>query len=309
MADTKSFDLISLGECLVEFSRMPIGSFHAAYAGDAFNTLFYASRLGLRTGFISTLGNDLFTQMLEEDIKREGIDTTHLLKIADRNNGLYFIDLDEEGEYTFHFWRENSAARETLARQNIDDLVEYASRSYLFLITGVTLSILHEPNRLVTLLSRLRGKTRIVFDTNYRSSLWPSPKEYQNSVRKITPYIDIFLPSRHDLSAAFPDQDLNEVLAEFAENGTTVIAVKAGGDGCLLYHDRVLKQFPAIVEEHLVDTTGAGDAFNAGFLAGLLRNESSEECCHLGQETASHALHVHGAIAHSFRRDQVHGSE
>src|SRR3954467_13512014 len=98
-------DLISLGECLVEFTRRADGAFGAGYAGDAFNALFYAGRLGLRTGVISALGDDLFPPMIAGGIDGEGIDTSCLLRVDGRRNGIYFIELDAAGEYTFHFWR------------------------------------------------------------------------------------------------------------------------------------------------------------------------------------------------------------
>ena len=106
----RRLDIVSLGECLVEFNRRDDGDFHPGFAGDAFNALFYAARLGARTGFISSVGDDLFTPIILAGIEREGIDTSRLLRIDGRRNGLYFIELDDRGEYTFHFWRERSAA-------------------------------------------------------------------------------------------------------------------------------------------------------------------------------------------------------
>ncbi|MBC8145681.1 MAG: hypothetical protein H7X80_08845, partial [bacterium] len=85
-------DLVSLGECLVEMSRRPDGTYQPSIAGDAYNTLFYASRLGLRSGLITAVGDDLFTPMIVERIVDEGIDLSHVQRLGGRRNGIYFIE-------------------------------------------------------------------------------------------------------------------------------------------------------------------------------------------------------------------------
>jgi 2-dehydro-3-deoxygluconokinase len=294
------FDLISLGECLVEFNHSDDRSFNATFAGDAFNVLFYVARLGLRTAFVSAVGDDLFTPMILEGIEREGIDTSHLLRLGGVRNGLYFIELDEQREYTFHFWRQNSAATETLLRNDIDELAGFISRSRYFLFTGVGLAILKDPARLDELLLKIQGRAQIIFDTNYRLRLWNSPDEYRRRVESILPFVDVLLPTRGDIEAAWPANDISHTLRRLKEMGPDIIAMKSGADGCGLWSDNGLVEYPAPVGISVVDTTGAGDAFNAGFIAGLVRGEELKVCCDLGQRVASQALAVQGAINMEF---------
>jgi 2-dehydro-3-deoxygluconokinase len=300
-----AFDLISLGECLVEFNRRDDRSFDATFAGDAFNVLFYAARLGLRTAFVSAAGDDLFTPMILEGIEREGIDTSHLLRLGGLRNGLYFIELDAQREYTFHFWRQNSAATETLLRSDLDELAGFISQSRYFLFTGVGLAILKDPARLDELLLKLQGQTQIIFDTNYRARLWNSPDEYRRRVESVLPFVDILLPTRGDIEAAWPADDLSDTLRRLKEMGPDTIAMKSGADGCGLWSESGLANYPAPTGINVIDTTGAGDAFNAGFIAGLVRGEELQACCDLGQWVAVRALAVQGAINTGFRESDI----
>lgn len=298
------FHLVSLGECLVEFNRGQDGAFSPAFAGDAFNALFYAARLGLRTGFISALGDDLFTPMIRDGITREGIDTSRLLHLPGRRNGLYFIELDEHGEYTFHFWRSGSAATQTLLHHDPAGLARYISGADFLLLTGVGLAVLEGRERLLRLLADVHQSTRVVFDTNYRARLWNEPDEFRRSMEDVLPFVSVFLPTASDLRPLYPGMDMPALLRYFSGFGIGTIVVKTGPEGCLLWCDGVAMPVPPPSPAAIVDTTGAGDAFNAGFLAGLLRDMDLTECCLLGHHVAARALGVRGAIDHDFHYPQ-----
>jgi 2-dehydro-3-deoxygluconokinase len=296
----KPLHLVSLGECLVEFTRRDDGTFHTRHAGDAFNVLFYASRLGLRTGFVSAVGEDLFTQMIVDGIGREGIDISHLTKLPGMRNGLYFIELDEQGEYTFHFWRSGSAATRTLLHNNLQELAEYAAGAELFLLTGITLAIMEGRDELLDLLLKLRGRTRIVFDTNYRPALWNDPELYRHRLAEILPMIDILLPTEGDLLAIFPGHTIGDICARLGNTGLKTMVMKGGAKGCAYWTGSELRWLPPVEPVTVVDTTGAGDAFNAGFLTGYIRGLDIESACELGQKIARRVVGVRGAIDERF---------
>ncbi len=300
MSYQPDFDLLSIGECLVEFSREPDGRFRAAWAGDAVNTLFYGARLGLRTGFISTFGEDLFTPTIREEIAQQGIDLSLTTQLPNKNNGLYVIQLDDVGEYNFHFWRESSAARETLLRLSEKELLEYCSRAEWLLLSGITLAVMKGSERLIPILQRLRDSgLKIAFDTNYRPALWERASHYQDAVRAIAPLVDLFLPSKSDLQKAWPDDDPVAVVRSLQVQH---VAMKLGADGCLLLWDDIETLIPPPKPVRVVDATGAGDAFNAGFITGLVRQWTPIEAVNLGQKTAVHVLQTYGAIDMDFGR-------
>jgi 2-dehydro-3-deoxygluconokinase len=292
--------LVSLGECLVEFNRRDDGAWTTAFAGDTFNTLFYAARLGLRTGFVSTVGNDLFTSMILSGIEREGIDTAQLRRSTDRPNGLYFIELDRDGEYTFHFWRENSAATGTLGNHDRDELLAYISDSRFLLLSGITLAVMRDRKALIDLLENLPETTMVVFDTNYRARLWQSTGQYRERLEEILRFTDIFLPSRSDLHTMYPGASVEEILRQLGIRDIARTILKAGSDGCGIWHEGTLRMLPPEREVRVVDCTGAGDAFNAGILAGIVRGYDEVDMCRLAQRTAERALGARGALDHSF---------
>ena len=293
-------DLVSIGECLIELSPESCGScYRYAWAGDVINTLFYASRLGLRTGFVSAFGDDLFTGVIREGIEKEGIDLSLTDMIAGKQNGLYVIEPDPSGEYTFHFWRKNSAATETLQRIDPERLIQYISGSSWFLFSGITLAVMKEYKRLIDVLAQLQssGRTKGAFDTNYRPALWNSVDDYQAAVNDVAPFIDLFLPSESDLSLAWPDRSPKEVLSSLS---LAHVAMKRGKKGCLLRWEGKSHELPLTETVEVVDTTGAGDAFNAGFLSGLVQGCTPVKAAQRGMQVAGHVIGVPGAIDPGF---------
>ncbi|MCB0712825.1 MAG: sugar kinase [Ignavibacteriae bacterium] len=294
-ANGRSFDLVSIGECLVELSRESDGRYRVSYAGDALNTLFYASRLGMQTGFVTTFGDDLFTPMIREGIAAEKIDISMTEVLPGRKNGLYFIELDRGGEYTFHFWRKSSAATETLRRCEVDRLTDYCASATWLLISGITLAVMEERERLSDFLARLQNisQTRIAFDTNYRPTLWESSGEYVRAFEEIIPFVDLFLPSESDLQRIWPGLSAEEIANIYH---CDQVALKQGAEGCLLMWNGKHYQLAPPEQVQLVDATGAGDAFNGGFLTGLLRGWSPEDAALLGMRVAGSVVGVRGAI-------------
>lgn len=291
-----SFDLVSVGECLVEFNREPDGRYMVAWGGDAVNAVVWGARLGLRTGFVSTFGDDIFTANIRDGIVREGVDLSLTEVLPGGENGLYFIDLDERGEYTFHFRRRDSAATETLRRIDGDRLFAYLSRSSWVLLGGITLAVMKEPERLLPVLERLRASagTRIAFDTNYRPALWPSADLYRERVAEVLPFLDLFLPSEPDLERAWEGQSAEEVVQSLGVRRT---AMKRGEKGCLVLWEGERLEMPVEERVKVADTTGAGDAFNAGFLAGLVRGEEPPQAARRGMKTAGRAVQGRGALS------------
>ncbi|MBS1911662.1 MAG: sugar kinase [Bacteroidetes bacterium] len=299
MPDSQSPHLVSLGECLAELRRRTDGAFATGYAGDAFNALFYASRLGLRTRFISALGNDLFTPMIAGGIEREGICTRWLARVADRRNGIYFIETAPDGEYTFHFWRAGSAATRTLRIFRPDELLEAVAGARFFLVTGIAVAVMEDRERLIDLLRAARGRTTIVFDTNYRPALWRGPEEYREWLNRILPEVDLLLAGGGDLRAAFGGDQPEALCAGFAQAGPKRIVLKDGARGAALIANGGTEWFPAL-QATVVDTTGAGDAFNAGYLAAAAAGLPDAECVALGLRVSARVLGVQGAIDQAF---------
>lgn len=290
-------DLIALGECLVEFTRREDGSWRAGFAGDAVNVLVHAARLGRRCGFISSIGNDLFRSLIDMSLVREGIDMSHVRRDDERRNGLYFIENDPHGESTFHFWRDGSAATRTLVDGNLESVSLYASTGQFLFVSGVTLAVIRDIDRIVELLAAVtRTGTRVVLDTNYRRALWDSPSVYEQRIDNVLRYTSIFLPSMSDIHHVWTERNVVDLCGEWNALGVETIVIKNGAEGVLHYDNGEMRGIPPLPDIKVVDTTGAGDAFNAGFLSATIDGASIRDAIDLGQHTAAKTLAVRGAI-------------
>jgi len=297
-------ELVALGEVLVELSADRSGeisrgtTWQTSWAGDVVNTLFYAARSGLRTGLVTRFGSDPFTQMITDGIASERIDLTCSTIDPDRPNGLYFIMRDDEGERRFHYRRSNSAARSMLEGDSVEfeRIADYLGDSRMILVTGVTLAIVRNRDRLFDLLSDVRRRfgTTIALDPNLRPLLWDSAGDMRRSIERLLPAVDIFLPSEPDLELLRDRHQSIEGLIDALP--VQQIVLKQGARGATLFHQGTVYEAVPEVTSQAVDTTGAGDALNGRYLAGIIRGEEPSEALRQGVATAGRVVGVVGAI-------------
>ncbi|MBC9245308.1 sugar kinase [Paracoccus sp. 11-3] len=264
---------LSIGEPLVEFTSRPDApsTFDRRAGGDTLNTAIYLARLTAhdQVGYLSCLGDDPQSLWLRDHIAAEGIDISHLAIRPGARPGLSFISTDALGERSFTYWREQAPFRD-----HFDDpchLATLDTAGTLFL-SAVTLAVLHPQGRenlLQALVRRRAEGAQIIFDTNYRPALWPDPVAAQQVITRMAGIASLVLPSLDDMSACFgcdtPEaamrllMDMTEAEIVLTTGGATVLR-RASGQGQIARHDLP----PAITA---TDTTGAGDSFNAAYLA------------------------------------------
>ena len=258
-----TLDLIGLGECMVELSATePLGSaqtLRKSYGGDVLNTLVHAARLGSKTGFISRVGNDPFGAGLQSAWRGEGVDVSQA-PLVDGLNGVYFISLLAGGEREFSYYRSHSAASQL---QSADLSAAYIASSRCLLISGITQAISASAEAATLAAARIAKQhgVRVAFDPNYRPKLWATRgglSAARAAVQRVLPLIDVLLPSApadlelFDLTA---DSDILEL--------APLVALKTGADGAWIGSDATRHHIPT-TPVVVVDTTGAGDAWNAG---------------------------------------------
>lgn len=301
-------DLVAIGEVLVEFSPAEMLSsdgphWRASPAGDVLNTLVHAGRSGLSTRLLTRFGTDPFTGMILERISSAGVDLSAVQHDRERPNGLYFITLDDRGERSFHYRRGEAAARRLLCcgDAEFDALRARLLSSRILYLTGITLAVLEERQRLIELLREIdrRGAPIIAFDPNIRPVLWRSLDEMRETVEEILPLVDIFLPSIDDLRLlrVLDDRDDEDEIAPLISSlPPDHTLLKRGSRGATLYLGDEVRHVEVDRSAPVVDTTGAGDAMNAGYLAGLVCGRSSEEALALGLARAAEVVGHPGAI-------------
>ncbi len=289
--------LLCVGEPMAELRRAG-GGFAVSFAGDTFNTAVYCRRLlpgGDRVGYLTRVGTDPLSDGFVALAQDEGIDTALVARDAGHNIGIYSVQTDGKGERSFHYWRDDSAARQMFRTPEDLSALDGAETLYL---SAITLAII-APEAREALLARsadLRAKgRRIAFDSNYRPRLWTDRETARDWIGRMWRMTDIALPSADDERALFGDADDAAVLARLRGWGCRSGALKRGADGPVGFD-------PAIVDgryspaKRVVDTTAAGDSFNGAFLAALLRGRDEATAMDWGHRTASAVIGQPGAI-------------
>lgn len=295
MTDT----FLSIGECMVELSPQESGLFGLGFAGDTFNTAFYARAClpaAWTVGYLTDVGQDGVSDRMLAFMTAQGIDTSRIRRQADRTVGLYLIEL-RGGERSFRYWRDRSAAR-LLAdvEARLDAALAGVRLAYL---SGITLAILDAQGRarLIDALGRARAAGTIVaFDPNLRPRLWADPDTMRAEVTAGAAQADIVLPSFDDEAQHFGDATPEATAARYAARGAGTVVVKDGPKDVLCHSGGMeLRYRPAPVAD-VVDTTAAGDSFNAGFLARWLAGARATEAMAAGAAVAAQVIRARGAL-------------
>ena len=283
------------GEVMVEMSAVDDGGlYRRGVAGDSYNTAVYLARAGCNVSYLTRLGDDAYSGEIVDRLSAEGIGTDWVTHCEGRQPGLYVIDNDANGERRFSYWRDHAPARE---------LFDASARSLqidgfnVFYFTGITLAVTRANlDNLLSLLARLKGDgCRIVFDPNYRSRLWDSVSEAREANLSVLAFCDTVMATLDDERALWDAESMAQVQALYREHGVRELVVRndeleavafAGDDQQRLRADKL----------DAVDTTGAGDAFNAAYLARRLAGGDLASALALAQALAARVVRHHGAI-------------
>ncbi|WP_210530430.1 sugar kinase [Rubellimicrobium arenae] len=292
-----------LGEPMIELSGMSPREMRLNFgvAGDTLNTAIYLQRaLGgdAQVAYLTALGDDAFSDHMIAVMEGEGLDTSGIARLPGRLPGIYAIAVDNRGERTFSYWRSESAARSMFAAGALDP--EVLGRFDTVFLSGISLAILPPEHRmkLIAQCSWLKasGKT-IAFDTNYRPRLWESEDAARSAFSMMWDATTIALPSRDDEARLYPTEDVPDLFERLARKGVREIALKDGAAGPHLWAEgQALPRGDFQPAPTVVDTTAAGDGFNAGYLAARIGGSDVAAAAAAGHALASRIIGVRGAI-------------
>lgn len=286
---------VLIGEAMVELSFAGEG-WQLGYGGDTLNTAIHMARAGVDTAYLTALGNDEFSGRLREQWLAEGLDTSLILTDRERNAGLYAISTDAAGERSFTYWRSESAARRMFECDGIDAVLSRAEAADLLCFSLISLAIVPPDAReaIYTLANSVRERGGMVaFDGNYRPRLWQSVAEAVEARDAAISTATIGLPTLEDEAALAGQMSAEQVAAHWQGLGCSETIVKLGAAGCRLPDGAVVAPRAVLAP---VDTSGAGDAFNGGYLAARLKGASVAEAAASGHETAGWTIMRPGAI-------------
>jgi 2-dehydro-3-deoxygluconokinase len=293
-----------IGEAMLELSHQSETSLGLSFAGDTLNFATYLRRLLPSASFdihyVTALGDDIYSDNMLKNWRQDGINTDLVYRLPNKLPGLYLIRTDEAGERTFYFYRQNSAARELFKSYLALDLSQrFLTMDYLYL-SGISLAILdvESRERLWELLEGAKQKgAKIIFDTNYRASLWPDCETAKLAVDRTLQWVDIALPTFIDDKTLFGDVTPEACAQRLLKKGITEVVVKCGSeDAFVATIINEGKSVPARSIEKVVDTTGAGDSFNSAYLAGRLLGIEPVKAVQWGHQLAATVIAYPGAI-------------
>ncbi len=306
-----------IGECMIELNGKPFGSMHQTFGGDTLNAAVYLSRGceanskpdEVKVSYVTALGNDPISTGMLTRWEDEGVSTDLVLRDEIRTPGLYLIQLDEQGERTFLYWRNQSAARYLLQHPNFGMVKQALTQVDAVFLSGISLAILPDEDRisLLNLLVELKAQgVEIAFDSNFRPALWPQDNNQtvKNVYQAMYQLTDIALVTFDDEQLLWCDETPEQTIERLTSLGVGKCIVKLGADGCLVQDStnqgsgtaRAPQAVPTQPVAQVVDTTSAGDSFNGGFLSAYLAGADLATACQRGNALAGAVIQHRGAI-------------
>ncbi|MEM9582361.1 MAG: sugar kinase [Pseudomonadota bacterium] len=291
--------LLGIGECMVELSQAKNDLLRKSFAGDVFNSLWYA-RAALpedwSVAFHTSLGTDPMSDEMRTFMADAGIDCSTVRRIEGRRPGLYMIHLDG-AERSFSYWRDTSAARLLASDEtHLRTSIETAQVVYL---SGITLAIL-PPDDVARLIDHIRkarqaGKL-VAFDSNIRPALWDNAKRMKDLIAEVAGTSTLVFPSFDDEQAAFGDMTPQDTVTRYADYGAETVVLKNGEADVRSWHAGQSTVTPTPTVTDVKDTTGAGDSFNGAFLSSYITTKDVHAAIKAGQACAGRVIGQHGAL-------------
>ena len=254
------------GEALMDMLPRTLAEGGEAYlpvpGGAMYNTAIALGRLGEETGFFAGVSTDLFGQQLIDHLEESGVNTDYCVRSTNPTT-LAFVKLTD-GIAKYSFMDENSAAR----MLSVDAIPAFPKTVHAFHFGAI--SLIQEPCGSVfeALAGRVHESAVISLDPNIRPSFITDESTYRERLNRMIAMSDIIKVSEEDLEWLAPDGRFEQVAQDWIESGAAIVTLTMGGEGTRCITSSMDIQVPVTPVE-VVDTVGAGDTFNAGFLAGL----------------------------------------
>lgn len=296
--------IAALGECMLELQGQAFGNLRQTFGGDTLNTAVYLARCGgagLRVHYATALGDDSLSAGMLERWQAEGVLTGLVQRLPGRVPGLYLIELDDNGERRFHYWRGQAAARAYFdtATTALEEQADALDALYL---SGISLAILPPAGRerALALMARMRAAGKVVaFDNNYRPRLWDSVADARYWYGRAFAAATVALITADDHQALHGLPDLAAAVSAAQALPVDEVAIKRGGLPALvggIRSDGHWQEVPTETVPRVVDTTAAGDSFAAGYLSRRLRGVPPAEAAAFGNRVAARVIQHPGAL-------------
>lgn len=272
----KKYDVTALGELLIDFTENGVSEqgnpvLEANPGGAPCNVLSMLNRLGKKTAFIGKIGRDQFGDQLEKALVEVGIDTKGLKRDEEVHTTLAFVHTKEDGDRDFSFYR-NPGADMMLCEEDLDPELLAECKIFHFGSLSMTHKVCRDASRKAVAEAKKNGAV-LSFDPNLREPLWNSLDEAKEQIRYGLGHCDILKISDNEIQWLTGEEDFDKGIAVLkSEFDIPLILLSMGKDGSRAYTDKLRVEVPAFVQEHVIETTGAGDTFCACILNYVLEH-------------------------------------
>ena len=299
MADEKK-QVVAIGEVMIEMARGNDGRYGTSCGGDTFNTAVYLARAGIEVAYATALGDEPHSDGIVAMAAAEGINTDLVLRVPGRLPGLYMIETDKKGERRFRYWRGEAPARELFELPDWNRIAEAMMGARLIFFSGITLSLYSNTGlgRLLAIVEMARQQgAKIAFDGNFRPQGWKGDLPRTRTVfMEALKRVDVALPTFDDEAVLWGDPSPEASVERLQAFGVGEIVVKNGPNSALVAAGGRQEFIPPAEIVEAIDTTAAGDSFNAGYIAARLSGENPGSAAAAGHRLAGEKVRHRGAI-------------
>lgn len=291
-------DIVTIGDAMITFNPFIKGPMRYSHAferkvgGAELNFALGCSRLGLNAGWISKLGKDEFGRYILNFVRGEGVDTSQVELVEGYPTSLNFKEILEDGSGSTFYYRYQSPTT-VLTKESI--LEEYIKNSKVLHITGVFAAIDKKNPGILKHAVEIAQKhgVKVSFDPNLRLKLW-TLEEAKQTLLEFLPNVDIILSGEEEAELLFGKKTIEEYIQLFKDYGIEDIVLKRGEQGAVGYRNGEILHGAPVKPKVVVDTVGAGDGFNAGYIYSYINGKTLEESLHFANVIGSMVVSVSG---------------
>ena len=272
----KTFDVTALGELLIDFTESGTSTqgnpvLEANPGGAPCNVLAMLEKLGKKAAFIGKVGNDMFGTQLKNAVEEVNIDTRNLVIDKEVHTTLAFVHTYPDGDRDFSFYR-NPGADMMLTRDEVQEDLIRDSRIFHFGTLSSTHESVREATRYALDVAKEAGCI-VSFDPNLRPPLWKSLEDARAEIEYGLGKCDILKISDNEVEFLFGTTDYDKGAALLKEKyNIPLILITMGKDGSRAYYKDLRVEAAPFLQEHTIETTGAGDTYCASSLNYILEH-------------------------------------
>jgi 2-dehydro-3-deoxygluconokinase len=294
------FDVVAVGEVMGLLDPddngplEDVSGFRLRVAGAEGNVLISLARLGHSTALVSAVGADPVGRLVTRTLAEQGVNVDHVHVDPAGRTGVFFKERLGSGDRRVYYYRDGSAASR-LTPQAVD--LEKLGVPRVLTVSGLTLGLggdtgLATVARAALSWATARGCT-VVFDANLRPHLWDGPRAVREFA-EIVPHVDVLLAGREELAVLLPAEDPDRAARRLARSTVSAVVLKDGAKGAVVYEGDEVTPIAPFPVDVVIDPVGAGDAFAAGVISGLLHGWPVGRCARVGAVLGARAITVSG---------------